>query len=250
MGISILLRLPQRVNTLRNDVVYCHPYLRGSCTKINFFHILQVMNHTPSRRAPKVKFFYLSLLAIAVSFLGWIVENIFRAFCNRTIDSRFHLLPFLSPYGLIVFAFYLLLGEPDDLAVFGKHVFRQKSKATIILSNIIAWVGMCLAVFLGELAVGNFWYYVTGVELWHYCNGICVTQFTGVCQSLGYGSATYALFRFGYHPAVKRVLVKVPYNVAKVVSLVLGTLIIADTALMCVMIAINGKAPMWWSLSF
>ena len=88
------------------------------------------------------------------------------------------------------------------------------------------------------------------MELWHYSNGICVTQFTGVCQALSYGSAAYALFRFGYHPAVKRVQAKVPYNVAKIVSLVLGTLIIADTALMCVMIAINGKAPMWWSLSF
>ena len=115
------------------------------------------------RRAPKVKFFYLCFLAIFVSFLGWIVENTFRAFCNRTIDSRFHLLPFLSPYGLIVFAYYLLLSDPDDLAVFGRHIFKQKTTATIIASNIIAWAGMCVTVFLGELAVGNFWYYVTGV---------------------------------------------------------------------------------------
>ena len=202
------------------------------------------------RHAPKVKFFYLYPLAIAVSFLGWIVENIFRAFCNRTIDSRFHLLPFLSPYGLIVFAYYLLLSDPDDLAVFGKHVFRHKTTATIVASNIIAWACMCLAVFLGELAVGNFWYYVKGVELWHYCNGVCVTQFTGVCQSLGYGSAAYALFRFGYRPALKRVQAKVPYKVAKIISIVLGTLIVADTALMCVLTAIKGEPPMWWSFSF
>lgn len=203
-----------------------------------------------TRSAPKVKFFYLCFLAIFVSFLGWIVENTFRAFCNHTIDSRFHLLPFLSPYGLIVFAYYLLLSDPDDVAVFGRRIFKQKTTKTIILSNIIAWLGMCLAVFLGELAVGNFWYCVTGVELWHYCNGICVTQFTGVSQALGYGSAAYFLFRFGYRPALKWVQAKMPYKVAKTISLVLGTLIVADTALMYVMIAINGGAPMWWSFSF
>ncbi|MGN0771428.1 MAG: hypothetical protein ACI4MI_02455 [Christensenellales bacterium] len=208
------------------------------------------MEKIKRRKAPKVKFFYLCLLAIATSMLGWIVENVFRGFCNRTIDCRFHLLPFLSPYGLIVFAYYLLLSDPNDIAVFGKNIFKQKTKTTVVLSNLLCWAGMCVAVFLGELAVGNIWYYLTGVELWHYSNGICVTQFTGVCQALAYGTAAYALFRFVYRPSIRWVQNKVPYKVAKIISLTLGTLIVADTILMGVMIAVNGKAPMWWRITF
>jgi hypothetical protein len=55
-----------------------------------------------------VEFFYLCVLGIAVAMIGWIVENVFRVIDIGVIDSRYHLLPFISPYGLAVFALHLV----------------------------------------------------------------------------------------------------------------------------------------------
>ena len=198
-----------------------------------------------------VEFVYLYLFGIFVAFLGWVGENIPRAInpVVGVIDSRFHLLPFISPYLLISFAIHLVIGDPDDLSFFGKPLFKEKSLKSRVLSNVLCFVILCSGVFFGELVVGNLWEMLFGVQLWNY-NGwpLTVTQYTSIVTTLGFGTAAYMIVRFVYKPAMHFIRTKVPFEVAKWICLTLGVLIVLDTVWMNVQMSIYGEAPIYWEI--
>ncbi len=198
-----------------------------------------------------VEFVYLYLFGIFVAFLGWAGENAIRAINLGVIDSRFHLLPFISPYALIGPAIHIAMGDPDDLTFFGKHLFKRSTAKTRVLSNLICYVILCLAVFLGELAVGNLWDVLFGVELWNY-NGwpMTVTQYTSIVTTVGFGTAAYVIVRFLYKPMMKLIRTKVPFLVAKWICLTLGIVIVLDTVWMMLQMALWGEAPIYWEIHF
>ena len=192
---------------------------------------------------------YLYLLGIGMAFIGWIAENTVKAISDGYIDSRFHVLPFRSPYALIPFALHIALGNADDLAFFGKKVFKKKTLKTKILSNVITAVTICGAVFLGELAVGNLWDKAFGVKLWNYSNlPLQVTQYAGLIPSLGYGLGAYILFKFVQCPLLRLLQRKCPFRVAKIIDLTLGVVIVLDTLAMVLQIIIFNQAPLLWKL--
>lgn len=193
-----------------------------------------------------VEFVYLAFIGICIAFLGWILENAVKYNATGVIDSRYHVLPFISPYVLVSFAFHICFGNIDDLTVFGKKVFKKSNWITKILSNIIVYVTLCLAVFLGELAVGNLYEICFGVKLWHYSSSkYLVTSYAGLTPSLMYGTFAYLIFRLLYSPVLKA-LRKAPYDVIKMIVIVLGALIIADATNLLVHIIVLGEAPMLW----
>lgn len=197
------------------------------------------------------EFVYLCFLAICMGFFGWFAENVVRLISVGVIDSRFHLLPCIGEYGLIVFAFHIVLGSPDDLAFFGKKIFKKKSKRSTIASNILAYVIFCAAVFLSELALGNLWDKVFGLKLWDYSKlPLCVTNYAGLIPTLGYGTAAYLVFKFAYTPMLN--LVRrggdVGFRVFKIIDCTLGVLILIDFIVMIVFFMAFRQAPMWWSI--
>ena len=198
-----------------------------------------------------VEFVYLYLFGIFIAFLGWVGENIPRAInpVVATIDSRFHLLPFISPYLLISFAIHLVIGDPDHLCFFGKPLFKKKTLKTAVLSNLICYVLLCAGVFFGELAVGNLWEILFGVQLWNY-NGwpLTVTQYTSIVTTLGFGTAAYVIVRFVYKPMMKLICEKVPFRVAKWICCTLGVAIVLDTVWMNIQMAMYGEAPIYWQI--
>ena len=196
-----------------------------------------------------VEFVYLAVLGIGMAFVGWLAENTVKAVTDGIIDSRFHVLPFISPYALIPFAVHIALGSADDIAFFGKKLFKVSTKKTKVLSNIITIAVICGAVFLGELAVGNLWDILFGVQLWDYSDlPLQVTQYAGLIPSLGYGIGAWLLFKFAYTPLLNLCRKKLNFKVAKIIVAVLGTLIVADTVIMCIHIAVTGEALMLWQL--
>ena len=198
-----------------------------------------------------VEFVYLYLFGIFIAFLGWVGENIPRAInpVVATIDSRFHLLPFISPYLLISFAIHLVIGDPDHLCFFGKPLFKKKTLKTAVLSNLICYVLLCAGVFFGELAVGNLWEILFGVQLWNY-NGwpLTVTQYTSIVTTLGFGTAAYVIVRFVYKPMMKLICEKGPFRVAKWICCTLGVAIVLDTVWMNIQMAMYGEAPIYWQI--
>lgn len=135
--------------------------------------------------------------------------------------------------------------------MFGKKLFKSNDKKSKLLSNMITLFAIYMFVFLGELAVGNMWDMFFGVELWNYSSmPLHVTQYAGLIPTLGYGTGAYLLFRFGYMPALKVVRKKVNYNVAKWITLILGSMIVLDTLRMSLYIIIFNEAPMLWRIYF
>lgn len=196
-----------------------------------------------------VEFVYVYLFGIMCAFMGWSAENAVRIITQGILDSRFHILPFLSPYAMIPFAYQILLGDPDDIAVFGRKLFKERNKKSIILSNVTCLLLMYMAVFLGELAVGNAWDELFGVQLWNYNSlPLHVTQYSGLIPALGYGTGAYIIFRFIYKPVMGLLRKKVSFKAAKAICFSLGVLIILDTLFMGVQIAVFNQPPVYWSV--
>ena len=213
-------------------------------------------NANVSGTAPKkrftifgVEFVYLYFLGICLSFIGWLIENTTKLITHGVIDSKYHILPFISAYALIVFAVHIFLRDPDDVAVFGKRIFKNKTKGTAVLSNVISWAFSCFFVFISELIVGNLWYSLFGVALWNYTGWIGgVTQFTSLPTTLGFGTGAYLGFKLIYKPALNFVKNKLSYKVAKIICLTLGVAIVLDTAFMVLQLGLFGEAPVYWTL--
>lgn len=197
-----------------------------------------------------VEFFYLCVLGIGIAFIGWLAENVVRLIRVGVWDCRFHLLPFISPYGLIAFALQIAFGNPDRLAPFGKPLFKKDTLRSKICSNLIVLVVIYAFVFFGELSVGNLWDGLFGVKLWDYsATPFRVTQYAGLIPTLSYGTATYLLFRFAYTPVLDLLRRKVKYRTAKMITCTLGVAIVLDTILMIIIMAVTKQAPMYWSVT-
>lgn len=196
-----------------------------------------------------VEFVYLYLFGICVAALGWIAENTVKAITQGYFDCRFHLLPFISPYALIPFAFQILLGDPDKLAFFGHSPFKKDSVKNKVLSNVICLGLICGAVFLGELAIGSMWEAISGVQLWNYSNlPLQINQYAGLIPALGYGGGAYLIFRFIYKPLLGLMRRKVKFGIAKIICLTLGIAIVLDTLIMAIQIIALGQPPMYWQV--
>lgn len=192
---------------------------------------------------------YLALMGIIIANLGWVMENIIKLITNGFMDARFHILPFIMPYGLIPFAYQFFIGNVDDLTVFGKKIFKAKTKKTKIFSNILVLVFLCVGVFVSEFIVGNLWEKLFGVKLWWYSSrALTVTQYAGLFPSLGYGITSYLFFKFLYNPFLN-LLKKIPFDKAKIIVIFLGILILADSIVCMMYMIINGKGLMLWKIN-
>ena len=198
-----------------------------------------------------VELVYLYLFGIIVAFFAWMIENISCIFSIGQIDSRYHILPFISPYASIVLAFHIALRDPDEITFFGKRIFQKNGRKEKILSNLIAFLIIAACVAGGELAVGNIYEYCFGVILWDYsAMPLHITRYTSVFTILGFGAAAYCLFRFVYKPFLAFLRRRVPFRLAKWICLTLGMAIIADTLRLMLTIVIAGEAPLFWAIKF
>ena len=193
---------------------------------------------------------YMCVMAVLASFVGWLGENISTLIGSGKIDSRFHLLPFLSPYGLIVLFLYAALRDIDRATFFGKPLFKRDTLTARILSNLYCLVFITAAAFVGEIIVGNLWEKAFGVVLWDYTNHTyCFTRYTCLLTTVLYGIGGYLFFRLLFSPLL-RLIKKLPRKTAKILGFTLGVFILTDTAFMGIYIAVFRQAPVYWSVRF
>ena len=198
-----------------------------------------------------VELAYICLVGIAAAFVGWTAENCVKLVSSGIIDSRFHLLPFISPYALTPLALHVFIGDTDDIAPFGKKLFRKNTPTNKFLSNVVSVLMISATVFVGEFAVGNAWELLLGVKLWDYsAQPLHFTQYVSVVSAFGYGTGAYLLFKFAIRPALEALKKNGDFLFAKRVSAPLGVTIIADTLFMILQIIVSGKAPQYWSIRF
>jgi uncharacterized membrane protein len=189
------------------------------------------------------------LIMIVMSCVGWVAENAVKLISQGVMDNRYHVLPFIFPYGLAFLAMHIALGNTNDMHVFGKKLFKQKTKKSIILSNIIYFSVVCFFVFIGELAVGNFYEAVTGAVLWDYSSlSFCVTKYVCLASILGYGGGAYVLMKFIFYPFLDFLMNKANLKAVLIVDCTLGTIVVIDSVCMILITLITGVPPIYWTL--
>ncbi len=110
-----------------------------------------------------MKMCYIGLFIGVVSFMGYLLENLWLAVTKGYIDNRNMTLPFLLGYGLLVTAFWLCFGTPENISFFG---FKTD------ITGALSWfIYLCIAfivICVGEHILGTLVEKICGVEYWNY----------------------------------------------------------------------------------
>ena len=69
----------------------------------------------------------IGIMAAVISFLGFILENVWLAFTKGYIDNRNMTMPFLYGYGMAVISIYAIFGTPQAMILAGKLPVKEHS---------------------------------------------------------------------------------------------------------------------------
>lgn len=127
----------------------------------------------------------LGIMLTLISFLGFLLEDLWLAVTKGFIDNRNMRLPFLMGYGILVVGMYLILGTPENMTLWGK-VPVNASKAE---KFFIYFLCSMVIVSVGELILGHLVEKVCGFEYWNY-NWIPlhITKYTSIPTSIGFAA--------------------------------------------------------------
>ena len=109
------------------------------------------------------------LMMSLISFLGFLLENIWISVRKGYVDNRNMNLPFLLGYGIAVMFIYFVLGVPDK-------------------SNAFLYCVICfIIVSLGEILLGTVVEKICGIHYWDYTSlPLHFTRYTSLFTSIGF----------------------------------------------------------------
>lgn len=145
----------------------------------------------------KKRFYALCMIAAIVSFLGFVVENIWLAFTQGCINNRSMIFPFLFGYGIAIALIYLILGTPNHPRLLGKKLALNSE-----LKRILFYLGaVMICVSLGEILLGTLVEKVCGFEWWNYTRiPLHITKYTSIPTSLAFGLIITTFMKFFFEP--------------------------------------------------
>lgn len=118
------------------------------------------------------------LMVVLVSFLGFVVENVWLSLTKGYIDNRGMNLPFLLGYGLAILFICFIFGTPENPASWmGDNLFGRKA-------YVEYFIGVFLVVSIGEIVLGTVVEKVCGFYYWDYTRlPMHITRYTSVPTS-------------------------------------------------------------------
>lgn len=161
---------------------------------------------------------YMGIMIVIISFMGWLLENLWLAITKGYIDNRNMRLPFLLGYGLLVTAFALCFATPDNIRIFS-IVTDITGRLSWIIYFIIAFVIICA----GEHILGSLVERICGVEYWNYdWVPLKISKYTTIPTSIGFALILTLFMEYGYFNIMKLImrLNKTVTIVTSVISLV------------------------------
>ncbi len=131
----------------------------------------------------KYDLYELGIMAALISFLGFILENIWLALTKGYIDNRNMNLPFLLGYGLAVVALYLAFGIPSEFS------FLLPEEAETWRRVVIYFLCVMLCVSVGEILLGTATEKLCRIEYWNYSWILLhITKYTSLPTSTGFAA--------------------------------------------------------------
>lgn len=165
----------------------------------------------------------LAIMSAVISFLGFLLENVWLAFTKKFVDNRNMSAPFLLGYGLLVTAIYIVIGTPQSFIF--SNLLKTKSK---IIKYIIYFIIAMLIVSTGEILLGLFIKRFFGFDYWNYSSlPMHITKYTSLPTSIGF--ALVILFFMGvcFNP-ILAVIVKIRSSFRKILGISLSLVMITD----------------------
>ncbi|MCM1100998.1 MAG: putative ABC transporter permease [Acetatifactor muris] len=166
----------------------------------------------------------LGTIAVVVSFLGFVVENVWLAVSKGYIDNRGMCFPFLFGYGAAFLMIYMILGTPKKLCFLGRTI-RVQNK---IIRLLVYIVGVMLCICIGEIMLGIFVEKACHFCWWDYSEiPLHITRYTSIPTSIAY-SLIVTLFMEVFSAPLYRFFQQQNFVVLCIVTVLLFTLMTAD----------------------
>lgn len=163
----------------------------------------------------------IGIMAAVISFLGFVLENIWLAFTKGYIDNRNMTMPFLYGYGMAVISIYAVFGTPQAMVLAGRFPVEEHSV-------LIYFIAVFFAVSVGEITLGFAVEKLCGFEYWNYSRlPLHITKYTSVFTSLGFAAIITLFMRYAFCPIMDLIsrLEPLPETIA---ALVLTAVLSAD----------------------
>lgn len=159
-----------------------------------------------------------------VSFLGFVVENIWLALTKGYINNRNMNAPFLLGYGMLILVMYLIIGTPNKVLFFSKDKKRLPKWLSYILYFMLAFIIVCVA----EIALGVTFERVSGLEYWDYsCISFHFTKYTSVPTSIAFAALITIFMGWMFDPLMSAIM-KMDPRLMKVLSILLVFIMLSD----------------------
>lgn len=128
----------------------------------------------------KYNIWALCMTAVVVSFIGFMVENLWLCLTKGYMDNRNMCLPFLIGYGMAMFGILWLLGTPKIPCFLGKKLKIGGRRLRLFLY----FLGAALCVCVGEIVLGKLVEYLCHLYWWDYSGiPLHITRYTSVPTS-------------------------------------------------------------------
>lgn len=166
----------------------------------------------------------LIIMVAIISFLGYILENIWLAVTKGFIDNRNMHFPFLLGYGLLVVGIYLLIGTPQTIKSPKFIVPANSGPNKISLYFLISMV----IISIGEVILGFTVEKFFGFEYWNYTDlPLHITKYTSIPTSIGFSFLLTFFMDKCFEPLLD-LIDRIPLGTAKVIGILLGIIMVAD----------------------
>lgn len=127
--------------------------------------------------------FAICMVMAVVSFLGFVVENVWLSITKGFIDNRNMYFPFLMGYGLAIVAIYVLFGTPGELLFMGKKLSIKRK----FVEKLLYFLVVMLCVCLGEIVLGTLVEKICHFYWWDYSRlPMHITRYTSIPTSTGF----------------------------------------------------------------
>ena len=166
----------------------------------------------------------LGIMTAVVSFLGFVVENVWLAFTKGYIDNRNMNAPFLVGYGMLILFMYFVLGTPGELLILKKLKRDVPKWAGVLIYFILSFFVVCIA----EVALGVIFEKVSGIQYWNYSMiPMHFTQYTSVPTSVGF-ALLITIFMGAIFTPLMELSMRMDPRIMKWVSIVLVVIMLGD----------------------
>ena len=150
-----------------------------------FNHALKMKKHykiSSTMKSDYTVYDYFLMMSL-ISFLGFLLENIWISVRKGYVDNRNMNLPFLLGYGIAVMFIYFVLGVPDK-------------------SNAFLYCSICfIIVSLGEILLGTVVEKICGIHYWDYTSlPLHFTRYTSLFTSIGFSLIITGFMKYAFVP--------------------------------------------------